>query len=488
MKSAIKFKHLASGSDIRGIAIGKNINLTNGIVKNIASAFAYFIEKSKNIKIQDQVISVGCDSRLSSKNLKDIFINTLSSIGIHVYDCGLCSTPAISMAPKILSCCASVEITASHHPKEYNGFKFFLDDGGLKNIDIINVLAIAQDLYFPKYNFYRKVRSIELMERYSEILRNMIKKELGNDNPLLGTKIVVDASNGAGGFFVDQVLNELGADTTGSALLNPDGNFPVHVPNPEKKESIDFIKKLTVQNNADLGIIFDADVDRCFFIDNFGVPVIKNRLIALVSKIVLKNHPQSIIVTDSVTSDHLKEFIEKNNGLQFRDRRGYQNVISSAKYLNSRSKECFLAIETSGHAAFEENEFKDDGAYLAVRIIIEMVKQKREGKSLFGEISDFQDALESKEVRFSAESEEEINLRLENLKKNFINIPGCSLDENTPEGVRLKFSDDNHKGWSLMRKSAHDLSIVLNIESDVKGGAEKILQDILANDIDKSKI
>ena len=485
MNNLSDIKNLVSGSDIRGITIGDNINLTNDIVKDISVAFSYFIENKKDIKINNQIIAVGCDSRLSSNNLKDIFINALSSIGVHVYDCGLCSTPAMSMAPKILSCCASVEITASHHPKEYNGFKFFLSDGGLEHLDIINILLITQKLYFPKSNLVGTVRNINLMEKYCDVLSSMITKELGNNAPLSGTKIVVDASNGAGGFFVDKVLKKLGADTTGSALLNPDGNFPVHPPNPEKKESISFIKKLTLENKADIGIIFDADVDRCFFIDNSGVPIVKNRFIALVSKMVLKTHPKSTIVTDSVTSDHLKKFIEKNGGLQFREKRGYQNVIRSAKDLNLDSKECFLAIETSGHAAFEENEFKDDGAYLAVKIITEMVKLKREGKSLFDEISDFEDSLESKEVRFNAKTEEEINCKLNNLKKNFKNISGCSIDNNTPEGVRLNFSNKKHKGWSLMRRSAHDLSVVLNIESDIEGGTEEILRDILDNCIDK---
>ena len=181
MNNLSDIKNLVSGSDIRGITIGDNINLTNDIVKDISVAFSYFIENKKDIKINNQIIAVGCDSRLSSNNLKDIFINALSSIGVHVYDCGLCSTPAMSMAPKILSCCASVEITASHHPKEYNGFKFFLSDGGLEHLDIINILLITQKLYFPKSNLVGTVRNINLMEKYCDVLSSMITKELGNN-------------------------------------------------------------------------------------------------------------------------------------------------------------------------------------------------------------------------------------------------------------------------------------------------------------------
>ena len=488
----IDWDNLLSGSDIRGIALGDNCNLTNEVIKCISIAFASFIEKKKGIIIKDQIIAVGHDSRISSPRLADIFINGLVSVGAHVYNCGLCSTPAMSMAPKILSCTSSVEITASHHPKEFNGFKFFTINGGLKSLDIIDILSIARKSYFPKSDSVGTVRNVNLMQKYTGILKNIIKKELDFSSPLSGIHVVVDASNGAGGFFANDVLKPLGADISGSDLLNPDGNFSTHSPNPEKQDSINHIQKITLDNNADLGIIFDADVDRCFFVDNEGIPITKNRLIALVSKMVISEHPNSVIVTDSVTSDNLKHFIEKIGGHQFRERRGYQNVISSAKDLNLESKICFLAIETSGHAAFEENEFKDDGAYLAVKMIINMVKLKKQGKKLSEEICDFKDSVESKEIRFDMDDEEQINGFLDTIKEECPKMPGCSLDEDTPEGVRLNFDifegKNNYKGWCIFRQSAHDLSVVLNIESDTEGGIEKILQNILSIDVDKQNM
>ena len=482
---------LVSGSDIRGIALGDNTNLTNDVVKSISIAFAMFIEKRKGVKIKDQVIAIGHDSRLSGSRLKDIFVNGLISVGANVYNCDLCSTPAISMAPKILSCTASVEITASHHPKEYNGFKFFTLDGGLKSTDIIDIVDIARKSYYPKSDSIGTVRNIDLMKKYSENLKNMIKNGFESPLPLSDFHIVVDASNGAGGFFVN-VLKSLGADVTGSDLLDPDGNFKTHAPNPEKEESINHICKITLDNKADLGIIFDADVDRCFLVDNEGIPITRNRLIALVSKMVISEHPNSIIVTDSVTSDNLKNFIEKIGGHQFRERRGYQNVISTAKDLNLDSKRCFLAIETSGHAAFEENEFKDDGAYLATKIIINMVKLKNEKKKLSDEISDFKDSAETKEIRFPMENLEQIEGFLDTIREECPKIKGCSLDDDTPEGVRLNFEiieeKNIYKGWCIFRQSAHDLSIVLNVESDDEGGIEKIFQNISSINVDKQNM
>ena len=477
-------KNLKSGSDIRGIALGENINLTNDAVKSIAMAFVKFLEKNKNIAIKNQTIAVGHDSRLSGERLRDIFINGLISSGANVYYCGLCSTPAMSMAPKMLSCSASVEITASHQPKEYNGFKFFDSVGGFTPSNIEEILNIASNEFYPKFSTQGTVRNIDFMKKYADIFKNMIKKEFSEKLPLEGLKIVIDASNGAGGFFAD-ILKKLGADTSGSSLLSPDGNFPVHAPNPEKIESINYIKSLLMENKADLGIIFDADVDRCFFIDENGEAFSKSKLIALVSKLVLKEHPGSVIVTDSVTSDNLKNFIEKNGGYQFRERRGYQNIISAAKYMNKDEKICFLAIETSGHAAFEENNFKDDGAYLAAKIIIELAKLKKQNKKLSDEISDFQDAKETKEIRIPLENSEQIKKNLKNFQDNYKKILGCSLDKDTPEGVRLNFNLKDRKGWCLLRPSVHDMSLVLNIESDTYGGMEKILQDISVFDVDK---
>ena len=139
---------------------------------------------------------------------------------------------------------------------------------------------------------------------------------------------MVDAGNGAGGFYVDRVLKPLGADTTGSQFLDPDGTFPNHVPNPENKEAMEAICQAVIAHQADLGIIFDTDVDRAAAVDHQGNELNRNRMIALISAIVLQEHPGSTIVTDSITSDGLTQFIEQQlGGKHHRFRRGYKNVI-----------------------------------------------------------------------------------------------------------------------------------------------------------------
>jgi phosphomannomutase len=176
-----------------------------------------------------------------------------------------------------------------------------------------------------------------------------------------GLKIIVDAGNGSGGFFAGKVLAPLGADFSGSQFLEPDGNFPNHVPNPEDSTAMTFICNAVKREKADLGIIFDTDVDRFAIVDASGQPINRNELIALISAVILEEHPGSVIVTDSITSAGLKWFIEEESGgIHHRFKRGYKNVINESIRLNKEGKESWLAIETSGHAALKENHFPDD--------------------------------------------------------------------------------------------------------------------------------
>lgn len=163
---------------------------------------------------------------------------------------------------------------------------------------------------------------------------------------------MVDAGNGVGGFYADQVLAPLGADVSGSQFLEPDGMFPNHIPNPENKGAIDAASKMVLDSSADLGLIFDTDVDRMGCIGATGQEINRNTLVALAAAIVLEDHPGTTVVTDSLTSDGLRTFIEQDlGGKQLRYRRGYKNVIDKSIELNKSGVDSALAIETSGHAA-----------------------------------------------------------------------------------------------------------------------------------------
>ncbi|HEY8423301.1 MAG TPA: phosphomannomutase/phosphoglucomutase [Clostridia bacterium] len=487
----MELKSLLSGSDIRGNAVaydGKEIELTDEVVYSITKAFAYWLSAKVKNKM---TIAVGHDSRISSKRIEAQVIKALVDSGCVVLQCGLCSTPSMFMMTKHekVKADGAIMITASHHPYYKNGLKFFDERGGLEKDDVRSILDLAEAGSGLKGR--GKVVQDDYLKYYCEYLIDKFRKAAGETYPLKDLKIVVDAGNGAGGFFVERVLKPLGADTSGSQYLEPDGMFPNHVPNPEDKEAMRHISRCVLENKADLGIIFDTDVDRAACVAPDGQEINRNRLIALVSAILLEEHPGATIVTDSVTSDALTEFIIKRKGNHHRFKRGYKNVINEAIELNRIGVYAPLAIETSGHAAFAENYFLDDGAYLVIKILIKLCQLKKQNKPLLSLIEDLREPVETFEARLSfkptcadwKKTAQEVMARLE---KVFSKKWGFKLAQSY-EGVRVNFAG----GWMLLRQSVHDPILPLNVESDKEGGvlfAVKNLYKVLkkSKDLDLS--
>lgn len=479
------YKQFKSGTDIRGVASegveGQNVNLTDDVVASMADGFVLWLSNKVNKAPNELTISVGRDSRISGPRIMEITTNRFKAIGANVLCCGLASTPSMFMTTVDLGCDGALQITASHHPFNRNGLKFFTREGGLEGKDIESILTYAQNDEHPTACDGGKITDVDYMSQYAQGLCDKIKKEVNAedyDHPLKGFKIVVDAGNGAGGFYADKVLSVLGADTNGSRYLEPDGMFPNHVPNPEDAEAMASICEAVKESNADLGVIFDTDVDRGGAVDSKGNEINRNRLVAVASAIALEGNDGGTIVTDSITSSGLKEFIENTlGGKHYRYRRGYKNVIDKALELNAQGINCPLAIETSGHAAMRENYFLDDGAYLCTKIIIKAAQLRKEGKELDELTSALKEPVESKEVRFKITEKdfracgEKIIADLTAYAEN--QDSWCVADDNR-EGIRVSFDKDNGDGWFLLRLSVHDPIMPLNIESDSTGGVEII--------------
>lgn len=477
--------YLKSGTDIRGTAIekdGKPIDLTDERLIKIICAYVDFLKGklSKN----DLQIAVGYDSRVSSPRIAETVCKTLATLGVKVYDCGLSSTPSMFMSVVNFGVDSAVEITASHLPMEMNGLKFFTREGGFSGDDIKVILTSAEKNETPISLENKGILTLDNMEKYCSDLCEIIKEGVGAEDfekPLKGLKIVVDAGNGVGAFYAEKVLKVLGADTDGSRFLEPDGTFPNHIPNPENKVAMQSICEAVALSSADLGVIFDTDCDRAACVDEKAFEINRNKLVALASYIALKGNEGGAIVTDSVTSDGLNKFIETDlKGVHHRFKRGYKNVIDEAIRLqNEEGKNAPLAIETSGHAAFRENYYLDDGAYLVTKIIIEAAKLRKEGKTIGNLIENLEIPLEEKEVRFT------INLKdfkdygllvINDFKTLCQNTDGISVAPVNHEGVRVNFDQNNGDGWQLLRMSVHEPLLVLNCESNTQGGCEKMLE------------
>ncbi len=483
------FLKLRNGTDVRGVACegveNEAVTLTAEAAEAIAKAFCVWLI-SRTGKTQVNV-AIGYDSRITAPTLCEAVVKGVTQTGHNAIVTGLSTTPsmfALLQDQNYLSEQAphgSIMITASHLPFNRNGLKFFSHDGGLEGADVQEILEMAANYRFAEVQTYGEVIEKPYLDDYAASLVEKVRTACGEDRPLAGKKIIVDAGNGAGGFFAEKVLQPLGANTDGSQFLEPDGNFPNHIPNPENAAAMQSVCEAVKKANADFGIIFDTDVDRAGAVDENGEEINRNRLIALISAILLEEKTGTI-VTDSVTSDGLSKFIQAKGGKHLRFKRGYKNVINEAKRLNEQGEYTPLAIETSGHAALLENYFLDDGAYLITRLLIALANAAKEGKKLTDLIHGLQMPAEAQELRLNFRPDCDFKALGKTLIDDFAAYAkglyyATPADDNY-EGFRVCYDDTHGNGWALIRMSLHDPVLPINVESNVKDGAVKIVKDL----------
>ena len=496
------FTRVQNGNDVRGAAIAIDTEprtLSAPLVKFIARAFADYLAEKTGKEKKDLRAGVGHDSRITAEIIKNACLFGLSEV--QGFDCGLITTPAMFQSTVLPASDfdGSVMITASHLPFNRNGMKFFTKDGALAKKDLTGILAHAAELAeeygdedpenllgadrLPKGSI--AAQPFDMKNVYCEHMKALIRKEVDApdyDHPLKGLHIVEDAGNGASGFFAEEILAPLGADISGSVFLDPDGTFPNHVPNPENGEAMEAARQATLDANADLGVIFDCDGDRGAVVFADGTEVNRNTLIALLAAIISEKAPGSTIVTDSVTSDELAKFLTEDLGMKhLRFKRGYKNVIDKGIELNAAGEVCELAIETSGHGAFKENYFSDDGAYIATKIICRMAQLQKEGKKIESLIEKLGQPAEAAEVRYNIAAED-FKAYGQQVLADFDAYckadPRFHIVSPNYEGVRVAFDDEEVKGWLLLRTSLHDPVIPINLESKEAGGVAVLKERI----------
>lgn len=492
---ALELKKLQNGSDIRGVSLegvpGEPITLGKEEARALTRGFILWLQEKTGKLPTEMRISVGHDSRISADALTEALIYTMMEAGVRIFDCGLASTPAMFMSTMFegYKCDGAIMITASHLPSNRNGFKYFSKDGGLDKKDISRIIEIGESGAQLTSGMPGSVDERDLIGDYSSYLRNKIIAEVADEEnpeqPLKGLKIVVDAGNGAGGFYATRILEPLGADITGSQFLEPDGNFPNHQPNPENKAAMASISKAVIDNNADLGLIFDTDVDRSAAVDKNGREISRNGIVALAAALIAVEHPGTTVVTDSITSDQLTTYLEDCLGLKhLRFKRGYRNVINKSIELNEQGIDSQLAIETSGHAAYKENYWLDDGAYLATKIVIKEAQLHKKGVDIGVLISSLEEPKEAIEVRLPIDAKDfgvygdQVLAGLEVWVKSKED-KGLKMVEPNYEGIRINFDLPEVKGWCLLRKSLHDPIMPLNVEV-TEGSCETILEIMAA--------
>lgn len=493
---------LQNGSDIRGVAtdgiIGQSVTLTTDIVAKLCRGFVEWLQNPNgdDEKREPRVlrIAVGMDARLSGPSLAHAAQESITCAGADVLFCGLSSTPsilystikAVDGAEETVGGDGAIMFTGSHMGFNRNGMKFFARGTEVDKNQLTEIIVRASAPAQPPL-VKGEVHICNILSIYSKHLSEKIRRELSGIaddpvRPLSGLKIVVDAGNGAGGFFATRILQPLGADISGSQFLTPDGRFPNHTPDPEDYEAMRSISTAVILAGADIGIIFDADVDRVAIVDEDGRAINRNEFVAMAAAITLEEHPHTSIVTDSITSNGITTFIQDILGAhQCRYQRGYRNVINEAIHKNQCGAPTWLAVETSGHAAFKENNFCDDGAYFATKIVIKLAQLKKEGKKLFSLIEKLPVPAESKEFRLTIldpDFARAASSTLDGLRQFVSQIPEWEEVSQNHEGLRVMCNGDDEQGWFLFRLSLHSPVMPLNIEADKKGGVKSIISKL----------
>lgn len=441
--------------DIRGI-VGKNIHESDAYA--IGRSFGTIL-KRQNAK----VINVGFDGRESSIPLSNAVIQGILDCGLNVINVGLCPSPLTYFSVYHLKSDASVMITGSHNPAEYNGFKFTIKGKAFYGDSIIKIgqLASSGDWETGKGTVSEK----DIYEAYID----RIAQDYTGKRKL---KIAWDAGNGATGVVLKRLVDKIPGD---HVLLfeEVDGNFPNHHPDPTVAKNLQDLIKVVKEQKCDLGVAFDGDGDRIGAVDEHGNIIWCDQLIALYAKDVLKRHPGATIIADVKSSQALFDEIARLGGKPIMWKTGHSLIKSKMAEENSP-----LSGELSGHIFFGDGFYGyDDGLYCALRLI--NIVAQDEG-SLFEKTKHLPRLINTPEIRFEVDETKKFAIitDVENRLKNAKDVSVNAID-----GVRVQTPD----GWWLLRASNTQNVLVARAESKTEEGLNR-LKKILIEQLNLSGI
>lgn len=418
--------------DIRGKVPAE---LNNEMAFKIGKGFAKFISAKK--------VVVGRDIRNSSKQLSDALIRGLNENGADVLDIGLCGTEMVYFATSHFKADGGVMITASHNPPEYNGMKFVREnsipvgyDSGLNKVE---ELISNNDLETSPV----KNGSTDLVNVMPEFINNL--KRFYNPAKINNLKVVVNAGNGCAGLALDEL--EPGLPINMIKLFNkPDGSFPNGVPNPMLEENRNVTIEAIKKHNADLGVAWDGDYDRCFFFDEKGNFIEGYYIVGLLAKSILKNHPGENIVHDPRLIWNTEEIVKQHGGKPVVSKSGHAFIKEKMREVNA-----VYGGEMSAHHYFRENAYSDSGMIPFLLVLQVMSVENKNLSELVGEMI--------KRYPCSGEINSTINNPAEKLKEIEKKYPDGKKDY--LDGLSVEYPD-----WRFnLRMSNTEPIIRLNVET-----------------------
>lgn len=427
--------------DIRGI-YGKD--LTSQVAEEIGKGFGTFIGEEKEV-------IVGRDGRIGSEVLKSSLIKGIISVGCNVVDIDIVPTPVVYLAIKKMEKDGGVIITASHNPPEWNGFKLckgiYLCGEGYGMEEIKDIVLNK------KYNIPKKIGSVKKYDFLNEYF-NFILPKINIKRKL---KIVLDTSNGVTSLIAPKLFKEIGCEIT---VLNEkiDGNFPGHLPEPNK-ETLKDLKEKVIETSSDFGVGFDGDGDRAVFVDDKG-RILSGSISSIVFiKDILKKKKNAKIVIDIASSSAVEEFIKKNGGIPIIERVGHAFIMSRVIKENAK-----FGGEESSHFYFKDIYGIDDAVYASLKMAEILSKSSKKLSEIVDEIPKYY--MFSTKVKCPDEKKFKV---IENLKSKLKNMKFKIIDI---DGIKAFKGND----WLLIRASNTEPIIKISCESPSKSKAEKLLE------------
>jgi phosphomannomutase/phosphoglucomutase len=422
--------------DIRGLA-----------EKDFDKEFAVLLGKVHGTLIGEKggkQVTVGRDCRATSDPYAEAVIAGLASTGLHVYDVGVCPTPLLYFSLFHLDVDGGIQVTASHNPSEYNGFKLCLGKETLYGQQIQQVrLKMERNEFKEKAG--GKVERYEIVPPYHKYLLQDVPRLA---RPL---KVVVDAGSGVGGPVAPPIFRQLGC-TVWEIACTPDGRFPIHHPDPTVPENLEMLIEKVRHERADVGIAYDGDADRVGAVDEQGNILWGDELLVLFARDVLQRNPNAIIISEVKCSQRLYDDIAQRGGKPIMWKAGHSLLKAKMKETHA-----LLAGEMSGHMFFKERYFGyDDAIYASLRLLEILAKS---GQPLSQLLADLPKTVSTPEIRVDCPDEKKFAIA--ERAKEYFRERYAIIDV---DGVRVQFPE----GWGLIRASNTQPALVLRFEAKSK--------------------
>lgn len=434
--------------DIRGVYNGQ---FDDNFAYLLGRAYIVYLKQNKNL--DNPTITIGHDARLSSPAIVKNLAKGMTDSGAKVIHLGLVTTPVCYFStfemPQVQG---AIQVTGSHNPPEFNGFKISVGKGTIFGAEIQKLREIIEKGQYIDGKGSEESFDIKPMyyERY--------KKEFGN---IGNVKVVLDCGNGAGGSVVRGLYNAVGMNPT-ILFEEPDGTFPNHHPDPTVEENLHDLKAQVLKEGAVCGIGFDGDADRIGVVDHKGNMVYGDELMVIIERSILTKEKGAKIIGDVKCSDRLYHDIAKHGGIPIMWKTGHSLVKEKIKV-----EKAPFGGEMSGHVFFADRNYGyDDAPYAGLRLC-EILAQT--GKTIPQLLEGLPPSFNTPEIRIDTTEEKKV-LIVEKMKEAFPVKPGADYKVDFTDGIRLSFED----GWALCRSSNTQPVLVVRYESTSQAGLDRI--------------